>query len=50
MFITRETDYALRILRALADGNRRSLSQVCEQQMVPSSFAYKIIRKLVGVR
>ncbi len=46
MFITRETDYALRILRALADGNRRNLSQVCEQQMVPSSFAYKIIRKL----
>lgn len=46
MFITRETDYALRILRALSDGNRRNLAQVCEQQMVPSSFAYKIIRKL----
>lgn len=46
MFITRETDYALRILRALSDGKRRHLAQVCEQQLVPSSFAYKIIRKL----
>ena len=30
MIITRETDYALRILRALSDGHRHTMKNICE--------------------
>ncbi|MGN8738676.1 RrF2 family transcriptional regulator [Bilifractor sp. HCP3S3_D3] len=46
MLITRETDYALRILRALADGERHNVKELCESEAVPLQFAYKILRKL----
>lgn len=46
MLITRETDYALRILRALADGKRHNVKELCESEAVPLQFAYKILRKL----
>ena len=44
--ITRETDYALRLLRTLQDGERHTASEAAEREMVPSSFAYKILKKL----
>lgn len=46
MIITRETDYALRILRALRDGNRHSISEITEMELIPKQFAYKILQKL----
>ena len=46
MLITNETDYALRILRALADGGKHKVANVCETESIPQQFAYKIIRKL----
>lgn len=46
MLITRETDYALRILRALADGKRHNVKELCESEAVPLPFAYKILRRL----
>ncbi len=46
MIITRETDYALRILRALGDGQRHTMKALCEQEAIPQQFAYKIIAKL----
>lgn len=46
MLITRETDYALRILRALADGNLKNTSEICKSEMISQQFAYKIIKKL----
>ena len=46
MLITRETDYALRILRALADGKRHNVKELCESEAVPQQFAYKILRRL----
>ena len=46
MIITNEADYALRIMRALADGEQHTVSSICEQESVPQQFAYKIIRKL----
>ena len=46
MLITRETDYALRILRALFDGEKMSVAQISEQESIPSQFAYKILKKL----
>lgn len=46
MLITRETDYALRILRALADGARITAAEVCRKELLPQQFAYKILKKL----
>ena len=46
MLITRETDYALRILRALNDGTQKNTSEICKSEMISQQFAYKIIKKL----
>lgn len=46
MLITRETDYALRLLRALTGEKRVSVGVLAEGEQVPSAFAYKILKKL----
>ncbi len=46
MLITRETDYALRILRGLIDGQRHTMKTLCETEQIPQQFAYKIIKKM----
>lgn len=46
MMITRESDYAIRIIRALKDGEQLTLEQICERELVPKQFAYKILKKL----
>lgn len=46
MFITKETDYALRILRALADGEQHTAVSLSEHEQIPLQFAYKILKKL----
>jgi Rrf2 family protein len=46
LLITRETDYALRILRALADGEQITASDICQKELLPQHFAYKILKKL----
>lgn len=46
MLITKETDYALRILRALAHGERRTTAQLACGEQIPHQFAYKILKKL----
>ncbi len=46
LLLTRETDYALRVLRDLLDGEKRSVGELSERAMVPQQFAYKIIKKL----
>lgn len=46
MLISRETDYALRILRALAGGERVATTELSKNEHIPQSFAYKIIKKL----
>lgn len=47
MLITRESDYALRMLRALSDGAMHSVGEISEQELVPRQFAYKIFKKLL---
>lgn len=44
--MTRETDYALRVLRALLDGEKRSVGAISKSQLIPQQFAYKITKKL----
>ena len=46
MIITRETDYALRILRALADEEQHTVGELARQELIPQQFAYKILKKL----
>lgn len=46
LVISRETDYAIRILRALADEEAKSITQICTSEQIPRSFTYKIIEKL----
>ena len=46
MLITRETDYALRILRALAPGSCLTVGEIAEKESLPHKFTYKIMKKL----
>ena len=46
MLITRETDYALRILQNLMDGEKRSVGDISQKEFIPQQFAYKIAKKL----
>ena len=46
MLITRETDYALRILRSLAQGSCLTVGELAEKETLPLKFTYKIIKKL----
>ena len=46
MLITRETDYALRILRSLSVGECFTVGELAEREELPQKFAYKILKKL----
>ena len=46
MLITRECDYALRILRAMSRNEKVTVNHICETGDVPLPFAYKILKKL----
>ncbi len=46
MIITREADYALRILRHLIDGELHSAKEISAEERIPLQFTYKILKKL----
>ncbi|MFV0529501.1 MAG: RrF2 family transcriptional regulator [Lachnospiraceae bacterium] len=46
MLITKECDYAVRILRALSTRPIMSVKEICEQENVTVPFAYKILNRL----
>lgn len=46
MLLTKECDYSLRIIRALHDGEKRTVQTICEQEYIPYKYAYKILKKL----
>ena len=46
MLITRECDYAVRVIRALSGEERLSVSDICEKESITAPFAYKILKKL----
>ncbi len=46
MLITRECDYAIRIIRALSSGEIISIQNICEEEKITTAIAYKISRKL----
>jgi len=46
MLLTKECDYGIRIIRALADGIKKTMSEICQTEYVPEQYAYKILKKL----
>ena len=46
MFLTKECDYAIRIVRELADMEKKSVKTICDREQVPRPFAYKILKRL----
>ncbi len=46
MIITRETDYAIRILRSLLNLRLKNIREISDEQSIPRQFAYKISKKL----
>lgn len=50
MLITRECDYAVRIIRTLSNGEITSIQDICEKEQITTAMAYKIARKLEKAR
>ena len=51
MIISREIDYAIRIVYILADNKMKSMQEICmAEHRIPGAFAYKIIKKLEQAR
>jgi len=46
MFLTKECDYALRTIRALAGGEKTTAQEICAGEHIPKQYAYKIFNKL----
>ncbi|MDR2295691.1 MAG: Rrf2 family transcriptional regulator [Clostridiales Family XIII bacterium] len=46
MFISKECDYAVRIVRALADGEKKTAEDIGRREAISQQFAYKILKKL----
>ena len=46
MFLTKECDYGIRIIRALADGTKKTVETIANEQHIPIKYTYKIIKKL----
>ena len=42
LLITREADYALRILRTLSEGGLVTAAEITQRELIPRQFAYKI--------
>lgn len=46
MFITREIDYAIRVVRVLGKGGKKTIDEICQDELIPRQFSYKILKKL----
>lgn len=46
MLLTRENDYAIRMLRSMRDGEKHTVKEICQAEEIPEAFAYKILKKL----
>ena len=46
MLLTKECDYGIRVIRALADGEKRMVQDICKAENIPGQYAYKILKKL----
>jgi len=49
MIITRESEYAIRMVRALADNEIKNVRIICDLENIPHKFAYKILKKMENI-
>ncbi|MDR1627094.1 MAG: Rrf2 family transcriptional regulator [Spirochaetia bacterium] len=46
MFITKESDYAVRMIRALSKKEIGTVKMLSDEELVPHQYSYKILKKL----
>jgi len=46
MFLTKERDYAMRVVRSLCNMEKQTVKAISEKEYIPLDFAYKILKKL----
>jgi Rrf2 family protein len=46
VFITKEADYAVRVIRELSLGGKEKVRDICESERIPRQYGYKILKKL----
>ena len=46
MYLTKECDYGLRIVRALSAGDKKNAEEICVAEHIPGQYVYKILKKL----
>ena len=46
MFLTKECEYGIRIIRALADGSQKTVKTIAAEELIPVKFAHNIVTKL----
>jgi len=46
MLLTKESDYGIRTIRALATDEKKTVLEICEAEHIPNQYAYKILKKL----
>ena len=46
MLLTKESDYGIRVIRALASSEKKTVKEICDAEFVPHQYAYKILKKL----
>jgi len=46
MIITRESEYAMRMIFALADNEIKPVRQISKEEQLPHKWAYKILKKM----
>ena len=46
MLLIKESDYSVRIVRALANGMVKNVAAICEEEHIPYNYAYKILKKM----
>ena len=46
MLLTKECDYGFRIVRSLSNGEKKTVRTICESELIPEKYAYKILKKM----
>jgi Rrf2 family protein len=46
VFITKEAEYAIRVIRELSRSGKETFRDICDQEQIPHQYAYKILKKL----
>ena len=46
MFLTKECDYGIRVIRAVAGGEKKTVEAIAKEELIPSKYAYKIVKKV----